>query len=73
MGIQDEKTVEATILDSKIVNTFERLMTELAELEARIQQSAAQSASLRVKCLQFFIYFQVVFSEIEMKGSNCFM
>lgn len=43
----DEKTVEATILDSKIVNTFERLMTELAELEARIQQSAAQSASLR--------------------------
>jgi hypothetical protein len=51
--LADEKTAEAGA-GSRNVKTFEQLMAELAELESRIQQSAEQSASLRVIILDCF-------------------
>lgn len=55
MGIQDKIKGEAIIVEgngaAKSAKTFELLMTELAELEFRIQQSVDQSASLRVSVL----------------------
>lgn len=54
--VSDEKSTEAAMLEadttSKNVKTFEQLMAELAEMESRIQQSADQSASVRV--IMFF-------------------
>lgn len=51
-GAGDEKTTETAALEAdttpKNVKSFEQLMTELAEMESRIQQEADQSASVRV-------------------------
>lgn len=50
-GAGDEKTTETAALEAdttpKNVKSFEQLMTELAEMESRIQQEADQSASVR--------------------------
>lgn len=64
-------TVDASL---KNAETFEQLMTELAELENRIQQSADQSASVRVIVLYgFFIYISYNLSNPnpEMVEANC--
>ena len=66
-GICDEKTTEAGA-PSKNVKTFEQLMAELAELESRIQQSADQSASVRVIIFDGFVVFCFTKRDMEMEG-----
>lgn len=81
-GLNDERITEAAMMEagatSKSVQTFEQLMAELAELELRTQQSAEQSASVRV--IMFFIALSLflhsckkIILNIEAEGTNCWI
>lgn len=67
--VSDEKTSDVGSA-SKNVKTFEQLMAELTELESRIQQSADQSASVRVIIFATPSLFSVPFQEVYSRDSG---